>query len=113
LDFPDPFQARRLPVVSAKYDFVSCCCCPQAAKEIRVATEKTSDLKLQTWAAYSSYVGQVHVRVNTKKPENKYILKTYNEYFPFTRFSQPVYIPFNRGPKFFRSKVFLPMDYSR
>jgi hypothetical protein len=23
-----------------------------------------------------------------------------------------VYVPFNRGPKFFKSKVFLPMDYS-
>jgi hypothetical protein len=39
----------------------------------RVGTEKTSDPKLQTWATYISYVGQVCVRfrvkvgVNTKK----------------------------------------------
>jgi hypothetical protein len=44
----------------------------RAQKKIRVGTEKTSDLKLQTWATYSSDVGQVRVRdrvkvrVNTK-----------------------------------------------
>jgi hypothetical protein len=26
LDFPDPFQAKRLPIISAKSDYVSCCC---------------------------------------------------------------------------------------
>ncbi len=73
LDLPDPFQARRLPIVSAKSDFASCRCHPRPAKKIRVDAEKPSDLKLQTWATYSSYVGQVHVRVrirvrvNTKK----------------------------------------------
>jgi hypothetical protein len=42
-------------------------------KNVSVGTEKTSDPKLQTWATYSSYVGQVRViirvkvRVNTKK----------------------------------------------
>jgi hypothetical protein len=35
-------------------------------KNIRVDTEKTSDLILQTWATYNSYVGQVHVRVRIK-----------------------------------------------
>jgi hypothetical protein len=40
LDFRDPFQAQRLPIVSAKSDLVSCHCCPWAAKKIRVATEK-------------------------------------------------------------------------
>ena len=66
LDFPDPFQARRLPIVSAKSDFVSCRhrLCP--AKKVRVDAEKTLDLKLQTWAMYSSYVGQVRVRVRVK-----------------------------------------------
>jgi hypothetical protein len=36
LDFPDPFQARRLPIGSAKSDFVSCRRRPRAAKKIRV-----------------------------------------------------------------------------
>ncbi len=61
-----PFQARRLPIVSVKSDFVSCCCNARPEKTIRVDAEKTSDLKLQTWATYSSYVGQVRVRVRVK-----------------------------------------------
>ncbi len=77
MDFPDPFQARRLPIVSAKSDFVSCrlAVIVRAPKKIRVGTEKTSDLKLQTWATYSFYLGQVHVRVRVKV---KVITKTRN-----------------------------------
>ncbi len=60
------FPSTSLPIVSAKSDFVSCCCCPHPAKKNRVDTTKTSNLKLQTWATYSSYVGQVHVRVRVK-----------------------------------------------
>jgi hypothetical protein len=79
MDFPDPFQARRLPIVSAKSDFMSCRRRPRAAKKIRVATEKISDLKYQTWATNSSYVGQVHVRVRVKIKVNtkKWKLSTY------------------------------------
>jgi hypothetical protein len=52
------------------------------SKNIIVATKKTLDLKLETWATYSSYVGQVGVRVrvkvsvNTLIMENKYILRS-------------------------------------
>jgi hypothetical protein len=35
-------------------------------KEIRVGTEKTLNLKLQTWATCSSYLGQVCVRIRVK-----------------------------------------------
>jgi hypothetical protein len=50
-----------------------------ARKKIRVATEKTSDLKLQTWATCSSYVGQVCVRVRVKVRVNtkKWKISTY------------------------------------
>jgi hypothetical protein len=70
LDFPDPFQARRLPIVSAKSDFVSCRCHAHPANNIRGDAEKTLDLKLQTWTAYSSYVGQDRVRVRVKARVN-------------------------------------------
>jgi hypothetical protein len=48
-------------------------------KKIRVGTEKTSDLKLQTWAIDSSYVGQVRVRVRVKVMVNtkKWKIRTY------------------------------------
>jgi hypothetical protein len=80
LDFPDPLHARRLPIVGAKSDFVSCRRCPWAAKKFRVATEKISDLKYWTWAKDSSYVGQARVRVRFKvrvvtKNKKKYILR--------------------------------------
>jgi hypothetical protein len=40
---------------------------------------KTSDLKYQTWALYSSYVGQVHVKVRVKVRVNmkKQKIRTY------------------------------------
>jgi hypothetical protein len=78
-DFPDPFQARRLPIVSAKSDFVSCGRCPCPEKKTEWARKKTSDLKLQTWATYSSYVGQVRVRVRVKVGVNtkKWKIRTY------------------------------------
>ncbi len=83
----------------------------QVQKNIRVDSEKTSDLKLLTWATYSSYVGQVQVRVRVKvrvnkKKENKYMLRNSNEYFPVTGISERVYVPLTEvrsflGPKFF------------
>jgi hypothetical protein len=74
LDFPDPFQAKRLPIVSPQSD-LRLAVVVRIQKNIRVDGEKTFDLKLQTWATYSSYVGHVSVRVrirvkdkvNTKK----------------------------------------------
>jgi hypothetical protein len=47
--------------------------------KIREGKEKTSDLKLQTWATYSSYVGQVRVRVRVKVRVNtkKQKIRTY------------------------------------
>jgi hypothetical protein len=36
------------------------------SKKISVTTEKISDLKYQTWAMDSYFVGQVHVRVRVK-----------------------------------------------
>jgi hypothetical protein len=48
LDFPDPFQAKRLPIVGVNSDFMSCRCCASpekisewTRKKIR---PKTSDL---------------------------------------------------------------------
>ncbi len=40
LDFPDPFQARRLAIVSAKSDFMSCRRGPRAATKSEWARKK-------------------------------------------------------------------------
>jgi hypothetical protein len=63
------FQTRFRPEDSQllAQSLISCLAvivCGQQKK--RVATEKSSDLKLQTLATYSSYVRQVRVRVRVK-----------------------------------------------
>jgi hypothetical protein len=45
--------------------------------------------------------------------ENKYILRNMNEYFPFTRISEPVHVPLTKVQSFLGPKFFLPMDYYR
>jgi hypothetical protein len=69
LDFPEPFQPK-LPIVGAKSDLcLAVIVCTQ--KKYQSGRGKTLDLELQTWATYSSYVGQVHVGVRVKDRVNK------------------------------------------
>jgi hypothetical protein len=77
--FPENKPVDTASIVSANSYFMSCRRRPWSAKKIRVIMEKISDLKYQTWATDSSYVGQVHVRVRVKVRVNtkKWKISTY------------------------------------
>ena len=71
LDFPAPFRPEDSQLLAQSL-ILCLAIVVRGQKKNQSGHRKTSDLKLQTWATYSSYVGQDHVgvrvkvRVNTK-----------------------------------------------